>query len=178
MPLLLFAPAIVVLGALALTRLPLWEAGLCFLGGYALWTLTEYWVHRSVFHLEPKSELGARLHWMIHGVHHDHPNDPMRLVMPPIVTIPLAALFLALFVTTLGTPDGSATAAGFFFGYLLYDMLHHALHHRRPRSRLGRRLHELHMRHHFEDDNRGFGVSAPWWDTIFKTAPERRHRPD
>ena len=34
------------------------------------------------------------------------------------------------------------------------------------------------MRHHFEDDNRGFGVSAPWWDTIFKTAPERRNRPD
>jgi dihydroceramide fatty acyl 2-hydroxylase len=26
------------------------------------------------------------------------------------------------------------------------------------------------MRHHFEDDNRGYGVSAPWWDSVFRTA--------
>jgi sterol desaturase/sphingolipid hydroxylase (fatty acid hydroxylase superfamily) len=94
--------------------------------------------------------------------------------MPPIVTIPLAAGFLALFVTALGTGAGLATAAGFFFGYLLYDMLHYTLHHKRPTGRIGRRLHELHMRHHFEDDERCFGVSAPWWDTIFHTAPQRR----
>ena len=29
------------------------------------------------------------------------------------------------------------------------------------------------MRHHFEDEERGFGVSAPWWDTIFGTAVRR-----
>ncbi len=28
------------------------------------------------------------MHWIIHGVHHDHPNDPMRLVMPPAVSVP------------------------------------------------------------------------------------------
>ena len=53
------------------------------LAGYALWTLFEYWLHRLVFHFEPEHGLGARLHWIIHGVHHDHPNDPLRLVMPP-----------------------------------------------------------------------------------------------
>jgi dihydroceramide fatty acyl 2-hydroxylase len=174
-PLLIFAPVIVVLGALGLARLAPWKAGLCFLGGYAFWTFTEYWIHRAVFHLEPKSRVGKRLHWIFHGVHHDHPNDPLRLVMPPIVTIPLAAGFLALFAGVLGTDAGVATAAGFFFGYLLYDMLHYTLHHRRPQGRLGRRLHELHMRHHFEDDERCFGVSAPWWDTVFRTTPRRRH---
>ena len=25
-------------------------------------------------------------------------------------------------------------------------------------------MRELHMRHHFQDDTRGFGVSAPFWD--------------
>ena len=59
--------------------------------GYALWTLFEYWLHRLVFHFEPDHGIGARLHWIIHGVHHDHPNDPLRLVMPPSVSIPLAA---------------------------------------------------------------------------------------
>jgi dihydroceramide fatty acyl 2-hydroxylase len=175
-PLLIFAPAITLLAILGIADLPLWQAVLWMLAGYGLWTFTEYWIHRSVFHLEPKSQLGKRLHWIFHGVHHDHPNDPLRLVMPPVVTIPLAAGFLALFVFVLGTGSGFAAASGFFFGYLLYDMLHYALHHRRPRGRLGRRLHELHMRHHFEDDNRGFGVSAPWWDTIFQTSARRASR--
>jgi sterol desaturase/sphingolipid hydroxylase (fatty acid hydroxylase superfamily) len=29
------------------------------------------------------------------------------------------------------------------------------------------------MRHHFQDDTRGFGVSAPFWDYVFGT-PQRR----
>ena len=41
----------------------------------------------------PSTGIGARLHWMIHGVHHDHPNDPMRLVMPPSASVPLALAF-------------------------------------------------------------------------------------
>ncbi len=64
-------------------------------GGYLFWTLTEYWLHRLVFHFEPDDGLGPRLHWIIHGVHHDHPNDPLRLVMPPSVSIPLAPAFYA-----------------------------------------------------------------------------------
>jgi sterol desaturase/sphingolipid hydroxylase (fatty acid hydroxylase superfamily) len=47
------------------------------------------------------------------------------------------------------------------------------VHHHAPRSALGRRLRELHMRHHFQDDERGFGISAPYWDTIFGTSPRR-----
>ena len=29
------------------------------------------------------------------------------------------------------------------------------------------------MRHHFQDDERGFGISAPYWDMVFGTAPQR-----
>ena len=144
-------------------------------GGYAFWTLCEYWGHRAVFHFEPKHGLGARLHWMIHGVHHDHPSDPMRLVLPPAFSLPLAAGFWALFVAVLGSELGSAACAGFFTGYLLYDMLHFALHHARPKSRAGKWLRELHMRHHFEDHERGFGVSVPYWDMVFGTYTRRRN---
>src|SRR5579872_874721 len=55
-------------------------------GGIFAWTLTEYLLHRFVFHYEPKSEIGKRLHFLIHGVHHDYPNDSLRLVMPPLVS--------------------------------------------------------------------------------------------
>ncbi len=143
------------------------------LGGYLFWTLTEYWLHRLVFHFEPRQGIGARLHWIIHGVHHDHPNDPMRLVMPPSLSVPLAAIFIYGFYLVVGDPGYLGFGAGFLGGYLAYDMLHYHVHHHRPTTALGRRMRELHMRHHFQDHDRGYGVSAPFWDHVFGTAPKQ-----
>src|SRR4051812_32680951 len=173
-PVLIYLPVIAALFVTGAGRLGLLTAIGLALGGYAVWTLTEYWLHRVVFHFEPDRGIGARLHWVIHGVHHDHPNDRMRLVMPPSVSVPLALAFFGLFVLVLGTPVAYAFAAGFLAGYLAYDMVHYYVHHFRPRGRIGRRLRELHMRHHFQDDTRGFGVSAPYWDRAFGTSPRKR----
>jgi len=166
-----FVPVILVFAAYALRDLSV----PVFLGwallGYLAWTLTEYWLHRLVFHFDPDHPVGHRLHWMIHGVHHDHPNDPMRLVMPPSASIPLALIFIALYQVLLPFAAACALSAGFFAGYLAYDMTHYYVHHRRPRGPIGRKLRELHMRHHFQDHERGYGVSAPWWDRVFGTAP-------
>jgi sterol desaturase/sphingolipid hydroxylase (fatty acid hydroxylase superfamily) len=142
--------------------------------GYLVWTLTEYWLHRLVFHFEPEAGVGRRLHWMIHGVHHDHPNDPMRLVMPPAASIPLGLVFVAFFQWLLAFGPACALLTGFFAGYLAYDMTHYYVHHRRPKGPIGRKLRELHMRHHFQDHETGYGVSAPWWDRVFGTATEKR----
>ena len=90
--------------------------------------------------------------------------------------MPLAALFAALFWVVLGGHWSMPFLAGFLAGYLAYDMIHYHVHHHRPRTRVGRRLRELHMRHHFQDDERGFGVSAPYWDHVFGTPPEKRAR--
>lgn len=175
-PVVIFLPVIVVLAVTGVGRLGLLYAAGLGLGGYLLWTLTEYWLHRVVFHHEPSHPLAQRLHWMMHGVHHDHPNDPLRLVMPPSVSVPLALAFAAVFWLVLGPAGAPAFMAGFTAGYLAYDMLHYHVHHHRPRSAVGRRLRELHMRHHFQDEDRGFGVSAPWWDRVFGTAPEKTPR--
>jgi dihydroceramide fatty acyl 2-hydroxylase len=174
-PLFIFIPAIAVLFGLGQQGTPFLKATGLLVGGYAFWTLTEYWMHRVVFHFEPEGGIGARVHWIIHGVHHDHPNDPLRLVMPPSVSVPLAAAFIGLFVVVLGTPDAWLVGAGFLCGYLIYDMTHYHVHHHKPKTRLGRLIRELHMRHHFQDDTRGFGVSAPFWDHVFGT-PQRRSR--
>jgi sterol desaturase/sphingolipid hydroxylase (fatty acid hydroxylase superfamily) len=175
-PPILFGPAILFLLVYGIVQGSGWMTPVWLLGGYLFWTLTEYWLHRIVFHFEPERGIGARLHWIIHGVHHDHPNDPMRLVMPPSVSVPLALLFYLLFVVVLGGTVAPAFGAGFLAGYLIYDMTHYHVHHHKPRTRAGRRLRELHMRHHFQDDTRGFGVSAPWWDFVFGTAPRRGAR--
>jgi dihydroceramide fatty acyl 2-hydroxylase len=169
-PVLIFVPVIVALGAWALSKQQLGVCAALLVGGYALWTLFEYWLHRLVFHFEPDKGIGARLHWIIHGVHHDHPNDPLRLVMPPSVSVPVGAAVFALLYAALGPSYAPAVGAGFFIGYLAYDMTHYYLHHFRPRGPLGRALRERHMRHHFQDDTRGFGISAPYWDEVFRTS--------
>src|ERR1700680_5183292 len=166
-PVLIFVPAIVALMAWALSQLSAVAGVALAIAGYALWTLFEYWLHRIVFHFEPEEGLGARMHWIIHGVHHDHPNDPLRLVMPPAVSRPLGAIVFGVLYLIFGPGCAPGLGAGFFAGYLVYDMLHYYLHHFRPRGALGRMLRERHMRHHFQDDTRGFGSSAPYWDEIF-----------
>jgi dihydroceramide fatty acyl 2-hydroxylase len=177
-PVLIFLPLIVVLLVLSITGgMAWWHIVLGVAGGYAFWTLCEYWIHRVIFHFEPEEGFGARLHWIIHGVHHDHPNDPMRLVMPPSVSVPLSALFFLLFLAVLGTPTAYAVGAGFWAGYLVYDEIHYHLHHHTPTTRVGKLLRELHMRHHFQDDTRGFGISAPYWDTVFRTPLRRGTKP-
>ena len=172
-PLAIFLPAIGVLFVLGARQLTTAGTLGLVLGGWLFWTLTEYWLHRLVFHFEPESGPGARLHWIIHGVHHDHPNDPLRLVMPPSVSVPLAAIFYGLFVLAMGSASAEVFASGFLTGYLIYDMTHYHVHHHRPKSKLGKVLRELHMRHHFQDDTRGFGVSAPFWDYVFGTPLQR-----
>jgi dihydroceramide fatty acyl 2-hydroxylase len=173
-PVLIYAPVIVVMLVLAVQR-DGWAATLgLVLVGYVLWTLFEYWLHRVVFHFEPEDGWGAKLHWMIHGVHHDHPNDPLRLVMPPAASIPLAIIVVGAIFVIFGSAHGPAVSAGFLLGYIVYDEVHYALHHHNPSTRLGRRLRELHMRHHFQDDEKGFGISAPYWDVVFRTFSGRR----
>jgi dihydroceramide fatty acyl 2-hydroxylase len=175
-PVLIFGPAILALGAWTLSRHGALVAFGLVVGGYALWTLFEYWLHRLVFHFEPQQGLGARLHWIIHGVHHDHPNDPLRLVMPPAVSVPLGGLVFALLYLISGSGYAPGLATGFFAGYLAYDLTHYYLHHFRPRGPLGRVLRERHMRHHFQDETRGFGISAPYWDEVFGTSSRARER--
>jgi sterol desaturase/sphingolipid hydroxylase (fatty acid hydroxylase superfamily) len=173
-PVLVFVPAIVAFAAWQLAFVGvLGLIGLMALG-YCAWTLFEYWLHRLVFHFEPRDGIGARMHWIIHGVHHEHPNDPLRLVMPPAVSIPLGAIVFGLLFAAFGKRYAPGVAAGFFTGYLAYDMLHYYVHHFTPRTRLGRMLRERHMRHHFQDDTKGFGISAPYWDEVFRTSPRPR----
>jgi dihydroceramide fatty acyl 2-hydroxylase len=173
-PVVIFLPAIVAMTSWQLSKTSVPIAAELMLMGYALWTLFEYWLHRLVFHFEPDHGIGARMHWIIHGVHHEHPNDPLRLVMPPAVSVPLALLIFAALRAVFGVHYAPGVAGGFYAGYLIYDMIHYYVHHFTPRGRLGRALRERHMRHHFQDDTRGFGISAPYWDEVFRTSPRSR----
>lgn len=146
-----------------------------FFGGLMVWTLTEYLLHRFVFHYEPKTDFGKKIHFLAHGVHHDYPNDSLRLVMPPVISLPLAALFYGLFHVLLGATFLPPFFAGFLVGYLFYDMIHYATHHApMTTTAVGLWVKKHHMRHHYQMDDMFYGVSTPLWDYIFGTMLPKR----
>jgi sterol desaturase/sphingolipid hydroxylase (fatty acid hydroxylase superfamily) len=106
---------------------------------------------------------------MMHGYHHEFPNDPMRLVAPPLMSWPLAALFAALFRGLLGPGLWWPLFSGFVAGYLAYDWIHYYTHHFRPTTALGKFLRRNHMVHHFGDSGINHGISSPLWDYAFRT---------
>lgn len=137
--------------------------------GIIIWTFTEYTLHRFIFHYNPKSNFGKKLHFMFHGVHHDYPNDSKRLVMPPSVSIPLASLFFFLFWNILGEVKVFPFFIGFIGGYLFYDITHYAIHHYNMRNKFWLYIKNHHMKHHYQNPGLGYGVSQPTWDFVFKT---------
>lgn len=169
-PLYVYAPVIAVLVYLSFGKASVGAALGCMLFGYIAWTLTEYLGHRYLFHWQFPGEVGKRIHFLIHGVHHDHPSDPLRLVMPVLLSGPILLAAFGVIAAVFGFPLTWPVLAGFTAGYLAYDMVHYHVHHREPTTRFGRMLRRVHMLHHFRDHDRGFGVSAPWWDYVFGTS--------
>jgi sterol desaturase/sphingolipid hydroxylase (fatty acid hydroxylase superfamily) len=145
-----------------------------FVLGVLFWTLTEYVLHRNLFHWVNDTPRGKRIHFLLHGVHHDYPSDKDRLVMPLGFSMPLSVLFYGLFYVTLGLRLGEPFFAGFVLGYLTYDGTHYAIHHFRQTTRLGKMIKKHHMLHHHADHDGGFGVSSPLWDVVFGTMPKAK----
>ncbi len=179
-PLFIFLPAISYLMYLAIIsqNIGLLQVAAWFVGGIGIWTVTEYVLHRWLFHYEPPGKLGKRMHFIFHGVHHDYPNDSKRLVMPPAVSLPLATAFYFLFRNVVVHDGFFAFFAGFLAGYLFYDMLHYAIHHAPMKGKIWMALKTHHLKHHFKDPDAGYGVSSPLWDIVvgseFKTGKEQK----
>lgn len=154
---------------------------LLFLGaiiaGLFIWTLTEYLLHRFLFHYHPKNEKLKRFFWTFHGVHHDYPQDSKRLVMPPSVSIPLSFLFYLFFKFLVGPESIYPFYIGFIGGYLFYDITHYAIHHFNFKANIWKKLKDHHSLHHYKYDYLGYGVSSPFWDYFFRTTyPEKQNR--
>jgi 4-hydroxysphinganine ceramide fatty acyl 2-hydroxylase len=136
--------------------------------GLFVWTFTEYIMHRFVFHYAPPDKPWAqRVHFIFHGVHHDYPSDAKRLVLPPSVSIPLALLFYFLFNAILPANDVWGFFPGFILGYLFYDISHYAIHHFNFKGDIWKKIKQHHMLHHYQDPDKGYGVSSPMWDKVF-----------
>ena len=117
--------------------------------------------------------------FMVHGYHHEFPNDKLRLVAPPLMSWPIAAVVLVLYHYLFGALMW-AVFAGTAAGYVAYDWIHYYTHHFKPGNPVGKWLKSYHLLHHFDElDGHGrYGVSSPLWDFVFGTYVPLRKRPE
>ena len=144
--------------------------------GIFVWTFIEYVLHKYIFHFDAKSEFGKKIHFIFHGVHHDYPSDSRRLVMPPSVSIPLAALFYFIFMYLVGGVYVLPFFSGFIIGYLFYDLTHYAIHHFNMHNKFWLEIKNHHMLHHYHDQDKGYGVSSPLWDLVFGSMFDKKSK--
>lgn len=146
--------------------------------GLFIWTFAEYTLHRFLFHYKPKVPKAEKIFFLFHGVHHAQPQCKTRLVMPPVLSIPMALVFYWLFSRVVGGLLGAPAwvgpmFSGFGIGYLVYDLTHYATHHFAMRSGVLKYLKRYHMQHHYKTPDARFGVSSPLWDIVFNTKPAK-----
>lgn len=140
-----------------------------FFIGLIVWTLMEYVLHRYVFHWDAKSAAGKYFVFLFHGLHHDDPQDPTRLVMPPVPALLIYSVLWFLFSLVVPANYLGVFMAFFMTGYLCYDYIHYATHHFAMTSKVGKYLRKYHLQHHYSGERSKYGVSNPLWDYVFRT---------
>lgn len=171
MPGVWFLPAIAacLYGALVTDALPAFQVATGFAVGVIGWTLVEYCLHRWFFHLPPGTHPWRRyILFIAHGYHHEFPNDPGRLVAPPILSWPIFAGLLLTYSSLFGV-WWKPLLAGTVAGYLVYDWMHYYTHHGRPKRGWLKKMRKFHLEHHFKNHESRFGLSSPLWDLILGT---------
>jgi len=170
-PLLLWTPVILFLfwRSILFHELSVKEIGQWMVIGLLSWTLTEYLLHRFAFHYPAKSKFGKRLIFLFHGLHHDDPQDPTRLVFPPVPAMIIVFLLYCFFGLFIGERYHQLFMACFLIGYLCYDYIHYATHHFKMTSKIGHYLRAYHLKHHYSHHPQKYGVSNPLWDYLLGT---------
>lgn len=148
------------------------QIALWFFAGFIVWTFFEYILHRYLFHIAETAFKGSkRLQYVLHGVHHEYPNDAQRTLMPTLPKILFTIPFFGIFWLIFGK-SGAFFSSGFMFGYYVYSLIHYSIHRFKAPSFL-KPLWEHHHRHHHLSDDLAYGVSSTLWDRVFGTMPPK-----
>jgi hypothetical protein len=150
------------------------QMGLYFVTGIFLWSFAEYMIHRFILHLPFNHRIIRFLFTGFHTAHHQGTENPHFLVDRVAHTYPVFLLILAVmlslnfglagnFCETLGLMPG------ILGGYLLYNYVHFAAHRFKPKTAYARWYRANHHRHHFQNQERHFGVTSPFWDILLRT---------
>ncbi|XP_063048678.1 fatty acid 2-hydroxylase-like [Engraulis encrasicolus] len=141
-----------------------------FILGIVLWLFMVYCIHFLFHHPLSSNYYLITLHFLLHGHHHKSPNDRLRTVFPPSLAIALFTVLFMLLRCLL--PDGLdiSMLLGLLCAYVFTDMVHYYLHHCKPNENsYFHDIRTIHVKHHFEQPDKGLGIATKLWDWIFNT---------
>jgi hypothetical protein len=144
---------------------------LAFLGfaavGFLSWTLTEFLLHRYVYHLWPSFLTEG------HDLHH---QSPRALIGVPWYLTTIAIIMLFELLALLFRPSATGVVMGFnWLGYIFYCVAHHGSHHWSLRSGWLKKMKRHHLIHHAHPAY-NWGFTTPLWDLLFGTDYDRARR--
>ncbi len=141
--------------------------------GALLFPIAWYLIHRFVLHGSwmYKSPHLAKLWKRVHYDHHRFPNDLAVLFGGLHTTLPTILILAGPLGGMIGGP---AAALGAIAGTLImtcYTEFLHAGQHLafEPKSAFWKRIKQLHLAHHFHNENGNFGIAEFFWDRTFGT---------
>jgi dihydroceramide fatty acyl 2-hydroxylase len=103
-------------------------------------------------------------------MHHAFPNMKGRIALTVHkILIYLVAFYLG-YSLLFSKVNVMAICLGTLIGLTLYDIAHYYCHFG-PETSINwiNNLKRNHLKHHYRDQNRGFGVTSTFWDQIFGT---------
>ena len=128
--------------------------------GLLSWTLSEFLLHRYVYHLWP-SFLSEG-----HALHHDKPR---ALIGVPWYLTTIALVLVYELLALLFRPASTGVVMGFnWLGYILYCITHHGSHHWNFNWGWFKRMKRHHLIHHAHPEY-NWGFTTPIWDYVFGT---------
>jgi sterol desaturase/sphingolipid hydroxylase (fatty acid hydroxylase superfamily) len=106
----------------------------------------------------------------MHGMHHAFPQYRHIIVINiRRILIYIIAFFLIMKIV-VSNRCNFAILTGIMIGLTCYDALHYWMHFGwRTDFQPLLKLQRSHLKHHYKDSSRGFGVSNTFWDHIFGT---------
>lgn len=150
------------------------SVALGFAGGFALWILGEYVLHRFAMHELNGRGIMSREH-LEHHVAAGWSFSHIHLLSWAGMALVGVLVWRPLVASVAGPAVGWSVAVGWAVGYFFYEYQHAMAHLRAPKTRYQRWLRKHHFHHHFGHPRRNHGVTLGIWDRAFGTleVPDR-----
>ncbi|MCM3745138.1 sterol desaturase family protein [Sporosarcina luteola] len=145
--------------------------------GMATYGMSEYVVHRFLFHMKtPENPTLLKVIKRLHFDHHAYPDDLKLLFLPLWFSLPGFAIFstICYFITNNFTLT-IAYLAGIVLYFMIYEWKHYVAHRPiQPRTAFGKKIKKVHLWHHFKNENYWFGVTHTSIDKTFGTYKDQK----
>lgn len=141
-----------------------------FSAGILFWTLTEYLIHRFLFHAWGTAGKKRLLPPLLksHGRHHLVPEEMATGFLHPVLGLPLM-LLIGGGIFLVVKEYVFFFMPGFLFGYIGYMLIHYLIHRVQAPFSWMRPLWKHHFLHHTRFPDKCYGVTTIFWDRLFGT---------